>query len=114
MKFKPIWIFLPLNFNAGSVKNHMCRQLILPSTAQNSLRELCVSSHWRLGPTWVFAAPPDQKTWLRLRCLGVRFDFKKKVAFISMRPIALQFPPYLGFTFWTGVLGPDIYGAHCR
>jgi hypothetical protein len=31
MKFKPIWIFLPLNFNAGSVKNHMCRQLILPT-----------------------------------------------------------------------------------
>jgi hypothetical protein len=39
----------------------MCRQLILPSTAQNALRELRVSSHWLLGPTWVFAAPPLTK-----------------------------------------------------
>ena len=22
------------------------------------LRELCISSHWRLGPIWVFAGPP--------------------------------------------------------
>jgi hypothetical protein len=50
-------IFYQLIFNAGSVKNRMCRQLILPNTAQNALRELFVSSHWRLGPTWVFAAP---------------------------------------------------------
>jgi hypothetical protein len=55
------YFFYQWIFNAGSVKNQMCRQLILPSTAQNALRQLCVSNHWRLGPTWDFAGPLTKK-----------------------------------------------------
>jgi hypothetical protein len=61
MKFKPIRFFYQWIFNVGSVKNHMCRQLILPSTAQNASRELWSRATGGLARPGFLLPPPLTK-----------------------------------------------------
>jgi hypothetical protein len=49
------------------------------------------------GPTWVFSAPPDQKSWLRL-WLALAWRFTRWARIIIMRLISSWV--FVGNTFW--------------